>query len=216
MHGEPCIVMCDCKHLQAGHKAAGSAGIPVCQRRESRHTSASRAWGRADQTTAPALISAERRTLRKAGFRTLWDVLQHYPRDYSQVAPYPWTEPSQLVGVKGTVVRQAVRSRTTLAVEVTLAHVQLDDGTPLPQGGSASFRAESLAGYRPQHVEPGMLSLAKCWMRSGVSSTAPAQLRCGEEHSWCTHALRSRKRDRRMGRSASLQVLWLRARCSGG
>ena len=156
MHGEPCIVMCDCKHLQAGHKAAGSAGIPVCQRQTSRHTSASRTRGR------PSLISAERRTLRKAGFRTLWDVLQHYPRDYSQVAPYPWTEPAQLVGVKGTVVRQAVRSRNTLAVEVTLAHVQLDDGTPLPQGGSASFRAELLAEYRPKRVEPGMLSLAKC------------------------------------------------------
>ena len=94
---------------------------------------------RAEQNSAPPVILAERRTLRKAGFNTLWDVLQHYPRDYSQVAPYPWTEPSQLVGVKGTVVRQAVRHRNTLLVEVTLENVQLDDGTPLPQGGFVRY-----------------------------------------------------------------------------
>lgn len=81
---------------------------------------------------APAHVH---RTLQKAGFSSLWDVLQHYPRDYCQVAAYPWTEEKQRVGVSGTVIWQSIyHGSDTLVVEVVLGNVHLDDGTPLPTG----------------------------------------------------------------------------------
>ena len=77
--------------------------------------------------------------MQQAGFGTLWEMLQHFPRDYSTpVQEYPWTvneEDKQLVSVYGTVAHMQHRSaRGKFILDMELEDVHLADGTPLSAG----------------------------------------------------------------------------------
>ena len=76
------------------------------------------------------------RALAKAGFGTLWDLLQHLPRDYNDMEPeFPWTGlPLSDVCISGHVRRSQCHSRRGTSLQLDLTDVRSPSGKLLAAG----------------------------------------------------------------------------------
>ena len=83
------------------------------------------------------------RLLRGAGFHTIWDLLQHVPRDYQDLDPsFPWTDLPLDLCVGGVVGSARVWSSFKgSSLQLDLHSVHTSSGEPLHPGGPPACRA---------------------------------------------------------------------------